>query len=148
METSTAPCGHWLRVLRWILVIPAAVAAWCSVLVAGIATLTPPESVGSLGVNVVIFSMLSAVAVVSTSVLVAPAHKKRIAWISWLVGAATATALVLSTDDLSTIIKHDPGLLFAWLAAILAGMLTASVWHVALRARELAGCANTPDSAA
>jgi hypothetical protein len=95
-------------VLRWLLLIPAAVAAWYAALVLGVLThqaiddhLCPPEDVVSgecvnpvilqvLEVTIHVFAAVSAVAVICASVLVAPRHKRAVAWLCLVLGTPIA----------------------------------------------------------
>jgi hypothetical protein len=97
-------------VLRWLLVGPAAIAAWYLVFIVGLFThgfldeaLCPAGEMESgmcmnrrvrltLGILVHVFVALSAVAVVSTAVAVAPSHRNRTAWVAFVTGSVVAVA--------------------------------------------------------
>src|SRR5687768_1895463 len=96
------------HILRWLLVVPAAVGAWYFVFVVGIfthafleAALCPAgEMVSGMCMNrrvqfslqVVIhaFVALSAAAVVSTAAAVAPSHRSKTVWIAFGTGSVVA----------------------------------------------------------
>jgi hypothetical protein len=118
--------------VRWLLVVPAAIAAWYLVFVVGIFThgfleeaLCPAGEMESgmcmnrrvrliLAILVHLFVALSAAAVVSTAAAVAPSHRTRMAWIAFVGGSLVAVAFGIA----------------AWayteaLAAVASGLLTA-----------------------
>jgi hypothetical protein len=121
-----------MRIVRWALVLPAALAAWYAVFLAGLIvhgwverTFCRPEEMvsgvcGSLrmlrilhGV-VVLFVALSAVAVELAAVLTAPEQKLKIAWITFAVGSALAIFMAIEAES--------P---MEGVAAVAAGLLTA-----------------------
>jgi hypothetical protein len=132
-----------IPVLRWILFIPAAIAAWFFVFWSGFSTYRlaeqswcPPEDLKSgfcenittkfwLAVLMHAFTGLSAAAVGVTAVAVAPAHKERVVWFTLAAGILAACLLVAGSRDWS---------LFG--AASLAGVLSALVIVHLLRKRE------------
>lgn len=119
-------------ILRWLLVVPAAVAAWYSVFVVGIfahgyveETLCPAGEMVSgictnrdvqriLKVVVHAFVALSAAAVESAAVAIAPSHRNGTAWIVFAVGAVVAVVFGVATAAYTEAV-----------AAILSGLLTA-----------------------
>lgn len=100
------------RSLRWALLVPAAILSWVVVFLFSAWLLIEfgdycsqqgGKSIfcGRLGLDLAIFfgSAFSAVAVVSTSVFVAPSNKRRVAWYSYLAGAVVATVLQIGGDS-------------------------------------------------
>lgn len=104
-----------MNAFRWILVVPAAIAAWYAVFVLGLSSyffvdshLCPPEDVVSghcnnastralLHVTTHAFVAASTFAVMISTVLVAPRHKKSIAWLSFVVGTLVAAYIAGTT---------------------------------------------------
>jgi len=102
--------------LRWVLVVPAAIAAWYAVFIIGLFThdlventLCPSDQLESgtctnetviaqLHVVVHVFVALSAVAVILAAVFVAPSHKKVVAWIALLCGATVASLFAVAAE--------------------------------------------------
>jgi MFS family permease len=117
--------------LRWVLILPSAVAAWFAAFIVGMLTMSmaehlcPPEklvsgacdvpwwgyverSVSSFG------AALAAVLVVAAATFVAPSHKRKVAWWSFGIGACVAALM---------------GFLFVpeLISALVAGGITAAV---------------------
>jgi hypothetical protein len=120
------------RTLRWLLVVPAAVAAWYVVFVIGLFThgfvgeaLCPAGEMESgmcmdtrvrliLGILVHFFSALSAAAVVSTAAAVAPSLRSRTAWSAFVAGSLVALGFGLAAWAYTETV-----------AAVATGLLTA-----------------------
>lgn len=104
-----------MNALRWILVVPAGIVAWYAVFVLGLLAyalvdshLCPPEDFISghctnastrrvLDVAMHVFVATSALAVIVSTVLVAPSYKKSVAWLSLLVGTLAAAYIAATT---------------------------------------------------
>ncbi|WP_331343890.1 hypothetical protein [Cellvibrio sp. UBA7661] len=94
--------------LRWLALVPTIYATWYVVLVAGFfiyrlieKSICPKNEIGSAGcqnpavVNILDFTIhgfvaLSAIAVLSTAIFVAPSYKKQISYLVFLVGSIIA----------------------------------------------------------
>lgn len=96
--------------IRWIAVIPAAVAGWWSAVIVAIAvhgfvfSFCPPEDVVSGACiapwflrfkTALLYSSvaLSAILVVLVPTVMAPAHRRLVAWVAYAAGAVAAVAL-------------------------------------------------------
>lgn len=104
-----------LKILRWVLAAPGAIAAWYATfffgivaheaaekalcpagkLVSGICTSDKVQQL--LEVLIVIFIALSAIAVVGTAVAIAPSHKAAVAWVTFGAGAIVAVFFAFAT---------------------------------------------------
>ena len=119
------------RVLRWIALLPVAVAGWYLAMVLGMMTLGLVDQFCPEGLMVsgqctagwydwvqgaifYLFIALSAVLVVLLAALIAPAHRRRVAWVAFLLGAAMAVLMALLTPSFVDL-----------LAALVAGLATA-----------------------
>ena len=125
--------NNWLR---WSALVPATIFAWLGVLVIGTfvhgyleRAVCPPEDLISgyctnaeaqakLKLVIPFFAGLSAVAVILSAVLVAPAAKSRIAWAAVTIGGTVALTI--------------EGIAPESISAIVFGVVTAAVvsWHV------------------
>jgi hypothetical protein len=122
-----------MSALRWLLIVPAAVAVWYLVLVGMFtyafvdSSLCPPTDLVSghcvnftirrlLDLTMHVFAGASACAVMVVAVLVAPGHKKPVAWITLAGGLVVAALLAAST-------RHWP--LFA--AAAMGGFVALAI---------------------
>lgn len=121
-----------MRILRWCLVLPATLAAWYAVFIAGMLfhsqlepLLCPPAEMvsgacGNLGVIrtlravIVLFAALSAVAVVLAATVTAPARKLLVAWGTFAIGSEIAILMAIEVQS--------P---LEGAAAVAAGLLTA-----------------------
>jgi hypothetical protein len=118
------------QAIRWILLLPAAVAAWYVALLLGIAlhigldAICPPDQMVSGScvapwhwaasqVVVCIGAALAAVLIVVTCTFVAPSHKRIVAVITFTGGTLVAIVMVLDTDAYA-----------AFASAIVAGLAT------------------------
>lgn len=102
--------------LRWLLVVPAAIAAWYVTFIVGAFTysfieahLCPSQDLFSgvctsqsiriaLDVVMHVFVALSAIAVIAAAVTVAPSRKRKVAWVAFSIGAATALYFAVRTQ--------------------------------------------------
>ncbi len=126
-----APDTKGLRIVRWILVPLAAVAGWYVALIGGIGLLTaaeafcPPDQMVSGScqatwwqpVEQIIFcfsTALAAVLVVGAAFLVAPSHRRQVAWIVFAGGGLVAVWMMIGT-----------GAYWMGLTALAAGWVTA-----------------------
>ena len=104
-----------MRILRWILILPAAIAAWYVALFAGIAlylglnSLCSPDRfvsglcsapwyVSASGALVAFGAALAAALILVTSTLLAPDYKRQIAFATFIVGALVAICMGLATQ--------------------------------------------------
>ena len=119
-------------IVRWILVLPAAIAAWYLVFFAGIfvhgivehALCPTPEFISETCVNdrvirilhgvIVLFVALSAVAVMLAVVITAPSEKLLMTWVAFAVGSGVAIFMA--------VVAKSPA---EGAAAVAAGLLTA-----------------------
>lgn len=103
-----------MTVFRWIVLIPGAILSWYAALFLGLSALLaldrfcPPEymvsgkcmtsyAVMAEAALITLFSGVSAIFVVLTSVLIAPTHKILVALVALVVGAIVATVMLIST---------------------------------------------------
>ena len=123
--------------LRWVLLVPLAIYAWYGIFALGLYTnvyvernFCPPEDVVSgfchnneiqMWLKIIRHAsvFLSAVAVVLVAAVVAPSNRKRVAWLSFLVGAITAMYMSLKTASISLLLSALVGgivgvLLIVW----------------------------------
>lgn len=136
---SAQPLGvRTMNTLRWLLLAPAALAAWYAVFVLGLfshsfveSRLCPPEELLSgfctnataqvwLEIIVHVFVALSALAVMTTSAIVAPGRKRSIAWLTLALG--TAVAAYLGTET------HEWALFASAVAGGFAGLAIIAHW--------------------
>jgi len=113
--------NNWLR---WSAIVPATIVAWFCVLVLGSfangyleRALCPPEELVSgyctnvearvkLGLVIPFFAGLSAIAVVLTAIVVAPAAKSRVAWSAVAIGSVVALAIGgIAPESISAIVS-------------------------------------------
>lgn len=105
-----------MRTLRWLAIVPGAYIAWYLVFVSGLfihgiveAALCPPDEMisgmcangrvrAALDLLIHLFVGVSAVAVVSAAVAIAPSRKKIVAWLAFSTGSAAALILAMSVD--------------------------------------------------
>jgi hypothetical protein len=104
-----------LAVARWILLVPVAVAAWCGVAMAGIPVhgyvehaFCPanrywdglcygPEAEAPLEILMNVFIGLSALVVVSVATMMAPSHRRQVAWGVFAIGSCVAIAIGIAS---------------------------------------------------
>lgn len=131
-----------MRVLRWLLLVPASVAAWYAVFVGALAThfyvgrhfCPPGELISGSCQNETLalvleilthFSVaLSAIAVEVTAAIVAPAHKEATVWAAFAAGTLAATWMGVAAQAWSLL-----------LAALLGGVVSAIGIVFVLRAQ-------------
>jgi hypothetical protein len=131
-----------MRVLRWALLVPLAIAAWYAVFATGLFThfyveqhFCPSEDLVSgfcqnqsmqiaLTVLMHTFTALSAAVVCFSAVLVAPSHKEPVVWIAFVIGLLIATCFGFMARDWSLFV-----------AAAIAGAVAATAITFSLRAR-------------
>ena len=131
---------HWLR---WALVAPAAVAAFCLVVVVSVmandyfeTALCPPEDMVSgfcyndrvrlfLDFLTFVFSGVIAFAVLATAIAVAPAHKRIVAWLTFALGATAALVMGVGA-------RANPEAI----CSVLVGLTTTIVYTVESRRRD------------
>ncbi len=128
-----------VRVLRWLLIIPAAFVAWYAAFFTGIALLTGLNRLCPAGRMVsqsciapwsgIIFNAamcfgagLAALLIMFASALLAPTHKRQVAVVTLLVGSAVAVAMAVSLGDEAY---------YALISAVAAGLF--GLWVVMRR---------------
>jgi hypothetical protein len=106
-----------MNLLRWILVIPAAISAWFGVLLLGLIAMgvldmfCPPELVVSgsctaawhesaMDALIVMFAGMSAVAVVIAPAIVAPMKRNQVATLAFVIGVLVATGMTLEDPSM------------------------------------------------
>ena len=132
-----------MKVLRWALTAPAAVAAWYAIFFIGIlahpaierAICPAGEMISGACINenvqrildgvIAVFVALSAVAVVSAAVATAPSHKAVVAWVVFCAGGLLAVFFSVATH-----------LYVAGIAALASGLATAAVIRNNLRRKK------------
>jgi hypothetical protein len=104
-----------MKIFRWVMVIPSAYFAWYLILLLGmlflngIESLCPEEKIISgmciadwwrltEDITIIIFSGLSAAAVIIVSTFVAPSNKHIVAVLSYLIGATVAVWIAVSVS--------------------------------------------------
>ena len=135
-ELALAACQRLFSAIRWLLLIPSVVAAWYFAVFVSVvlrevvvgrcfgSDAPPPGYCQAswfprelLGDALLFFGVgLSAVVVVVVAALVAPSHKRYVAWVALVAGAIVATAMAYGTGAIAEVA-----------VAIAAGVLAAVV---------------------